>query len=325
MKIKLLLILIFAEVHITLLCKSIDFEVPDTVKLSVYLAKAKNFSKTSAFDSAIYYYSAAGNKYLQSGDTAEALKCDYLVIKQFVASKQDTVALSFLNNAGKKYEYWFKRHPLYEADCIQPVKDLAGGCERIIIIPDDQLFYIPFETLIADDSKPHRGFSDLDYLIKHYDVSYHYSANLWLHSKSKITGRTRPLDGFIGFAPVFKSNSQDGNIIAADLVVGDTSKNQTAMRSATSGGNKFSELIYTEKEISTGLSHGFLYAGTPNIIYSLWKIGDLNTSQLMTDFYKYVLQKKSYAHALRLAKLTLLNNEATAFPKFWSSFELVGE
>ncbi|MBK7712392.1 MAG: CHAT domain-containing protein [Bacteroidales bacterium] len=74
-----------------------------------------------------------------------------------------------------------------------------------------------------------------------------------------------------------------------------------------------------------GLSRGFLFAGSPNIIYSLWKIGDLNTSQLMTDFYKYVFQKNNYAHSLRLAKLNLINSEATAFPKFWSGFELVGD
>jgi CHAT domain-containing protein len=74
-----------------------------------------------------------------------------------------------------------------------------------------------------------------------------------------------------------------------------------------------------------GLSRGFLFAGAPNIIYSLWKIGDLNTAQLMTDFYKYVLQNNSYAHALRLAKLNLLKTESTAFPKFWSGFELVGQ
>ena len=73
------------------------------------------------------------------------------------------------------------------------------------------------------------------------------------------------------------------------------------------------------------LSRGFLFAGVPNIVYSLWKIGDFNTSQLMADFYKYVLQKNNYAHALRLAKLNLIKSEATAFPKFWSSFELVGE
>ena len=115
MKIKLLLILIFAEVHLSLLCKSIDFEIPDTVKLSVYLAKAKDFSRNSVYDSAIYYYSVAGSKYLQAGDTAGALKCDYLVIKQFAASKQDAVALSFLNNTGEKYIDWFKSHPLFEA------------------------------------------------------------------------------------------------------------------------------------------------------------------------------------------------------------------
>jgi len=322
---------------------------------------------------------------------------------------------------------------------ILPVKDMAEGCERIIIIPDGQLFYIPFETLITNDSNPALRYSDQDYLIKHYDVSYHYSANLWLHGKSLPSGKVKPLNGFIGFAPVFKSNFREGNIIAADLPANDTLNGPIAMRSATSGGRKFNELKYTEKEITSivalfvknnlqakgymfadateenfkkqagkykyvhiashgfsddkepnlsgvaffqtkqdslkrkdlpeeitennegilfsgetynlilnadlvvlsscesgagrlmkgegmmGLSRGFLFAGAPNIIYSLWKIGDLNTAQLMTDFYKYVLQNNSYAHALRLAKLNLLKTESTAFPKFWSGFELVGQ
>ena len=66
--------------------------------------------------------------------------------------------------------------------------------------------------------------------------------------------KTKPLDAFIGFAPVFKNNFHEGNIISADLAVNDSLKGETALRSATSEGRKFNELIYTQKEISSIVS-----------------------------------------------------------------------
>jgi CHAT domain-containing protein len=382
-------------------------------------------------------------EYLLAGDSLFIFAFNHKDFRVTAMVVDSVIKQKFIDYPGyirkmKTDSFTASSNQLYKS-LIFPVKDIAEGCERIIIIPDGQLFYIPFETLITSNSKPYEGFSDQDYLIKNYDVSYHYSANLWLHGKSLMSEKVKPLNGFIGFAPVFKSNFREGNIIAADLPVDDTIKGPIAMRAATSGGKNFKELIYTEKEIKSivelfaknnlqakgylfaeateenfkkqagkyryvhiashgfcddkepnlsgiaffqtrkdslklkdlpeeitgnnegilfsgetynmmlnadlvvlsacesgagrlmkgegmmGLSRGFLFAGATNIIYSLWKIGDFNTSQLMTDFYKYVLQKKSYAHALRLAKLNLLKTEATAFPKFWSSFELVGE
>ena len=42
-----------------------------------------------------------------------------------------------------------------------------------------------------------------------------------------------------------------------------------------------------------GLSRALLYAGTKNIIVSLWKVADESTSELMIDFYHNLLAGQS--------------------------------
>ncbi|MFQ5637159.1 MAG: CHAT domain-containing protein [bacterium] len=37
------------------------------------------------------------------------------------------------------------------------------------------------------------------------------------------------------------------------------------------------------------LTRGYLYAGTPNIIFSLWKVYDIYTKELMVEFYRNVV------------------------------------
>jgi CHAT domain-containing protein len=53
-----------------------------------------------------------------------------------------------------------------------------------------------------------------------------------------------------------------------------------------------------------GLPSGFLYAGAPTVISSLWAVDDLATSLLMNHWYENILQKKmGKAAALREAQL----------------------
>ena len=73
------------------------------------------------------------------------------------------------------------------------------------------------------------------------------------------------------------------------------------------------------------LTRGFLYNQVPNIVFSLWKINDKNACDLMTDFYSNILQGKSYASALRQAKLNMINNKETAYPGNWAAFSLIGK
>lgn len=77
------------------------------------------------------------------------------------------------------------------------------------------------------------------------------------------------------------------------------------------------------------LARGFQYAGAQNLLFSLWKVNDLSTSQLMTSFYKYYSQTNSASLANRNSKLDFLNNEhmsnANKSPYYWSAFVYYGD
>jgi CHAT domain-containing protein len=72
------------------------------------------------------------------------------------------------------------------------------------------------------------------------------------------------------------------------------------------------------------LTRGFISAGVPNILLSLWKVGDYSTMQLMVNFYSELLKGVSYSESLQKTKLKMLKDNSTAFPKYWGAFVLMG-
>jgi CHAT domain-containing protein len=79
-----------------------------------------------------------------------------------------------------------------------------------------------------------------------------------------------------------------------------------------------------------GLTRALLYAGTKNIIVSLWQVSDESTKELMVGFYKNLLNQKSkrkagYSDHLQKAKLKLIKEGTYAHPFFWSPFILIGK
>lgn len=72
-----------------------------------------------------------------------------------------------------------------------------------------------------------------------------------------------------------------------------------------------------------GLTRGFLYAGTSNIVASLWEVDDEATSLLMKDFYSRLKQGNSKREALRQAQLNLRKTHPDPF--FWAAFYLTGQ
>lgn len=77
-------------------------------------------------------------------------------------------------------------------------------------------------------------------------------------------------------------------------------------------------------EGALSLTHGFLSAGAPNVLSSLWKVYDSYTAQLMQLFYDQTLSNKGYAQALRHAKLKMIKDSKSADPRKWSGFVLFG-
>ena len=72
------------------------------------------------------------------------------------------------------------------------------------------------------------------------------------------------------------------------------------------------------------MTRGFFYSGATNIIFSLWKVYDRQTSDLMREFYRHVLVGETFSSSLRKAKLSMIKDQETAFPSKWSGFILVG-
>jgi CHAT domain-containing protein len=73
----------------------------------------------------------------------------------------------------------------------------------------------------------------------------------------------------------------------------------------------------------TGLSRAFIFAGTPSVVASLWKVDDEATGLLMTAFYKYLKAGKSKVEALRMAQVETRQHYEN--PYYWAAFVLTGD
>jgi CHAT domain-containing protein len=75
-----------------------------------------------------------------------------------------------------------------------------------------------------------------------------------------------------------------------------------------------------------GLTRGFMYAGSPRVIASLWKVDDAATVDLMATFYRGMLKEGlAPAAALRRAQIEMLAQKQRQSPYYWAAFVLQGE
>lgn len=73
-----------------------------------------------------------------------------------------------------------------------------------------------------------------------------------------------------------------------------------------------------------GFTRALLYAGTPGVIATLWKIPDAAAAFLMEAFYRRLLAGDSVADALRSAQLATMADGRYADPGNWAAFNLYG-
>ena len=75
-----------------------------------------------------------------------------------------------------------------------------------------------------------------------------------------------------------------------------------------------------------GLQRGFKKAGANSILMSLWKVDDVATCLLMTEFYKnWIGEGKTKHDALELAKQSVRSHKEKGWddPKYWAAFILL--
>jgi CHAT domain-containing protein/tetratricopeptide (TPR) repeat protein len=115
-----------------------------------------------------------------------------------------------------------------------------------------------------------------------------------------------PQNGFLRLYDVYNLR------LGADLVV--LSACQTALGKEIKG------------EGLVGLTRGFMYAGVPRIVASLWRIDDRGTAELMKRLYEPILTRgERPAAALRAAQIALRRSKGWESPYYWAAFTLQGE
>lgn len=123
---------------------------------------------------------------------------------------------------------------------------------------------------------------------------------------SLVDRNGQPQDGFLRLHEIY--NLQ----LSADLVV--LSACQTALGREVRG------------EGLLGLTRGFMHAGAPRVVASLWKVDDRATAELMKLFYeKMLVDKERPAAALRSAQAALYKQKRWQSPYYWAAFVLQGE
>lgn len=117
-----------------------------------------------------------------------------------------------------------------------------------------------------------------------------------------------------------ETEAEDGNLFAGEIYNLQLHADLVTLSACQTGLGKISK-----GEGVIGLSRALIYAGAKNIIVSFWSVADESTAQLMTGFYKQLLENPSanYSRDLRKAKLELLNGKYSA-PYYWAPFILIG-
>ena len=75
------------------------------------------------------------------------------------------------------------------------------------------------------------------------------------------------------------------------------------------------------------LARGFMYAGCPSIVMSLWSVDDAASASIMDEFYRQLSKGKSKDAALRAAKFSYLDaaDESKAHPYYWAAHVMIGD
>jgi len=123
---------------------------------------------------------------------------------------------------------------------------------------------------------------------------------------SLFNAKGEPENGFLRLHDIFNLN------LSADLVV--LSACQTGLGKQIKG------------EGVIGLTTGFIYAGSPRVVMSLWNVDDEGTFVLMGKFYQKMFQEGLRpSAALRQAQIEMFKDPYFSKADYWAAFNVLGD
>jgi len=165
------------------------------------------------------------------------------------------------------------------------------------------------------------GKAYFDSLATEYQFKNTDTRNQVLHIATHgIIDNLKPMFSKLVFAPDSEQN-EDGNLYAWELFNMNIHSDMVVLSACNTGYGK----LFLGEGMMT-LARGFLYAGVPSMVISLWNVNDESTSSVITRFYYYLKEGKEKHIALQLAKTDYLDSadDIMANPYFWGGFLLLG-
>ena len=171
---------------------------------------------------------------------------------QFIDKKE------FIKYGKKLYQTLLK-------DALKYLRELNPEIDKLIIIPHQSLYTLPFEALLQDTDSG-MSFQELPYLINRYQIVYHYSASLWHFKKTQFVGGNTdvgltvsknasppPKAAFSGFAPVYNPVGEKADFSTMPEMQNTIDISQHINRNNTReidiAGQSFKALLYSEAEV----------------------------------------------------------------------------
>lgn len=202
---------------------------------------------------------------------------------------------------------------------LTPAGEIAAAAPRLYRLPATQAEAAEIVALARGDGDMVTGFAASRSAAQSDEMGLyrilHFATHSVINSKhpemsgivlSMLDERGREQNGFLQLHDIY------GLKLSADLVV--LSACNTALGKDVRG------------EGLVGLTRGFMYAGAPRVVATLWRVDDRASAELMAHFYMALLDEgQSPAEALRSSKKAMWQKGPWRSPHYWSAFVLQGE
>ncbi|MCD6565231.1 MAG: CHAT domain-containing protein, partial [Bacteroidales bacterium] len=187
-------------------------------------------------------------------------------------------------------------------DNLYPIPGVKDEVEFINSITNSDVFF--------DNEASEKNFKDL---APSYDILH-----LAMHT---IIDDSNPLYSKLAFTELADDTIEDGLLNASEIYGLTLNARLAVLSSCNSGTGK---LLKGEGVMS--LARGFIYAGCPDIIMTLWEVEDRSGAEIIKSFYSYLKKGYSTDKALQLAKLRFLDHAdmLRSHPYFWSPYIQIG-
>ena len=163
----------------------------------------------------------------------------------------------------------------------------------------------------------------MDYEATESNFKLHASDYEVLHlAMHTIMDDENPMFSKLAFARNWSDTTQDHNLFTYEIYNMKLNAEMVVLSSCSSGYGKMQK-----GEGMMSMARGFIYAGCPSIVMTLWQVSDHSSADLMSGFYKHLKSGQSKKKALREAKIEYISSsdKLKANPYFWSAFMMVGD